>query len=1083
MAFDGTLKFDTSIDKSGFESGLAKLGSIAKAGMAAVTGAITAATGAMAALGTQALVAYADYEQLTGGVATLFGAQDMSLEEYAQSVGKTVDAVKAEYDNLIAAQDSVMQNAAEAFRTAGLSQNEYMETVTSFSAALIASLYGDTAKAAQVADRAIVDMADNANKMGSSMESIQNAYQGFAKQNYTMLDNLKLGYGGTKSEMARLLADAEKLSGIHYNLDSYADIVEAIHVIQTEMYISGISAEEAAELVASGALTEEEAFARMGTTAKEAATTIQGSVGATKAAFANLLVGIADDEQDFEKLVDDLVSSSTTAAGNILPRVETIIGGIGKMISSLSGIAADMLVDLTAYVPDLIEAGVSLIGAVADGLTQNAPAISQAVLDAGLMLVNGIMSATPDLIALTGELISTLIGGLTEHLPALADAAMKTGLSILSGITAHLPDIIETAKDIIKQIAEIMVQNIPLVADAAVQITGALLEAMLDPSVLTALLDAALQIILTLAQVILDNIPQVIELLSTLITNVIDFIIEAVPMLLDAAVQLFMAIVDALPEIIEALTKELPKILEAVVGIIPQLAQAITKALPQIINAVTQALPIVIQALIKALPGIIRTLIDAILLFDTQMLDAAIQLFDALLEALPVVVETLIPMIPEIITELANILTEAAPQLLDAAITLFMAIVDAIPGVIDSLVSYFGEMLSIVTEWLGNIFATVKTGFTNMVTNAKQLASDLVDGAMQFLDELPGKIGHMIGEALGHIVQFAIDAPQKATELAEEFVENVVEFFSELPGKVKEWLDSTIEKVKQFAADLAKKGEEGAADLVKKVTEGVSELPGKMLETGKNIVSGLWNGITSMGGWLRDQISGFAGGILDGFKESFGIASPSKVMRDSVGKYLAQGLGVGFIDEIPQIGKEALKAFSDIRIPTVSFETEWDIPDPPNPEPVHIEAPEIDLPELKVDIPEIELPELHVDVPEFEIPELPELTIHAAEIEAPEIQLRSDKLPQIDSDAVRMLQTVRDYTASDFVQPSPTSEITNNYYSSTTNNRTDGAQPIINVHVHLDAEMDGDKIAEKVAEKVDILQGEAITMDERGTAH
>ena len=167
MAFDGTLKFDTSIDKSGFEAGLSKIGSIAKTGMAAVAGAITAATGAMAALGAKALTAYADYEQLTGGVATLFGAQDMSLEEYAQSVGKTVDAVRGEYDSLIAAQKDVMQNAASAFRTAGLSQNQYMDTVTSFSAALIASLDGDTAKAAKVADKAIIDMADNANKMGS----------------------------------------------------------------------------------------------------------------------------------------------------------------------------------------------------------------------------------------------------------------------------------------------------------------------------------------------------------------------------------------------------------------------------------------------------------------------------------------------------------------------------------------------------------------------------------------------------------------------------------------------------------------------------------------------------------------------------------------------------------------------------------------------------------------------------------------------------------------------------------------------------------------------------------------------------
>ena len=181
MAFDGTLKFDTKIDQSGFESGLSKIGSIAQKGMAVVAGAVTAAAGAMAAIGVKALEAYADYEQLTGGVATLFGAQDMSLEQYAKSVGKSTDAAKAQYDKLLAAQSAVLGNASKAFKTAGLSQNAYMETVTSFSAALIASLKGDTEKAARVADTAITDMADNANKMGSSMESIQNAYQGFAK--------------------------------------------------------------------------------------------------------------------------------------------------------------------------------------------------------------------------------------------------------------------------------------------------------------------------------------------------------------------------------------------------------------------------------------------------------------------------------------------------------------------------------------------------------------------------------------------------------------------------------------------------------------------------------------------------------------------------------------------------------------------------------------------------------------------------------------------------------------------------------------------------------------------------------------
>lgn len=1087
MAFDGTLKFDTSIDKSGFEAGLSKLGGIAKAGMAAITGAITAASGAMAALGTKALEAYADYEQLIGGVETLFGDVSGSLraigqqaldemsddvweklgqqvydnagafKEWENDVGSSMDAVadaitfgigtaSADMDGFVKhltdsyqmnaddaqamadavsaainsniddlgnyaesmsdipnAAQMVADNAGKAFRTAGLSQNEYMETVTSFSAALISSLDGDTVKAAQIADKAIVDMADNANKMGSSMESIQNAYQGFAKQNYTMLDNLKLGYGGTKDEMERLLLDAEKISGIEYNLDSYADIVEAIHVVQTEMHISGISAEEAAELVASGALTEEEAFARMGTTAKEASTTIQGSVSMTKAAFSNLLVGIADDTQDFDKLVDDLVDSATAAASNILPRVETIIGGLGKLISSMSSIAADMIVSLTGYIPDLIAAGVSLIDAITEGLIQNAPAIATAALDAGLALLEGIFSILPDLISFNSQLIVTLAESLKEH----------------------LPDIVDTAKNIVTEIATALVENIPLVADAAVQVIGALLEVLLDPTVLTAVLDAALQIILTLAQALLDNIPLIIEIISTLITNVIDFIIAAVPMLLDAAVQLFMSIVDALPQIIDALTKELPKILDAVVGMIPQIVQAITKALPLIISAITQAIPVVIQALVKALPQIINALIDALLAMDTQLLDAAIQLLYAILDALPVIAEALMEAMPVIIEAIVNLLIEAAPKILEASFTMFMALVEALPEVIEKLAEYFGEMFDLISEWIDDIFTNVvdaiSSWFSRMIADAKQAASDLVIGAMQFLDELPGKIGYMLGSAIGHIVQFAQEAPAKAKEAASEFLDNVVEFFQELPGKAKEWLDNTIEKVVSWASDLARKGKDGADDLVRKVVDGISVLPQKMFDAGRNLVEGLWNGITGMGNWLRDKISGFASGIIAGFKDAFDINSPSKVMRDSVGKYIAQGIGVGFTEEIPEVGKAALDAFSDLKLPDIDMNVSTDIPKP--------------------------------------------------------------KMPHIDGDAVNLIRTFNDRPDSGIVQPSPTSEITNNYTYTTTNNRTDGSQPIINVHIHAETEMDGEKVAELVAEKVDILQGETVEMDERGTAH
>ena len=755
MAFDGTLKFDTAIDQSGFEKGLSSLGGLAKKGMAAVAGAITAASGAMAALGTKSLEAYADYEQLTGGIATLFGAQDMSIEEYAQSVGKSVDTVRSEYESMIAAQNDVMNNAAAAFRTAGLSQNEYMETVTSFSAALISSLDGDTAKAAEIADRAIVDMSDNANKMGSSMESIQNAYQGFAKQNYTMLDNLKLGYGGTKSEMERLLADAQAISGIEYNIENYADVVEAIHVIQSEMHISGITAEEAAELVASGALTEEEAFARMGTTAKEASTTIQGSLGAAKAAFSNLLVGIADDEQDFEKLVDDLVSSTATAAENILPRVETIIGGAGKMISSLSGVAADMIVSLAGYLPDLISAGSELIGAVADGLTQNTPAIASAVLDAGLVLVDGIISVVPDLVSAAAQCITQLVRGFTANAPKLHESARTMITEIVTSLTSNTDE----------------------------------------------LLTAALELVTVLAEELVNDLPVLVEAALTLISSIAEFIGSHAEDIIDAALK--------------------------------------------------------------------------------------------------------------ILTLLAGMLIQNAPELLSAVVQIGAELLKAIADGASQLLSYAASWWS---ETAGNALDSLAEWLDSMIGSAVQGAKDFVDGAMEFLEKLPELLGEMLGNAIAAVARWAADMVSSAKNTAESFLNSVRDFFSRLPETAKRWLDNTVSRVADWARNLKEKGKSAAKDLVDSVVNGIASLPEKMLDAGKNLVQGLWNGITGAANWLKDKISEFGQGIINGFKSAFGIASPSKVMRDSVGRYIAEGVGVGFMEEIPEVGADVVKAFSGIRL-------------------------------------------------------------------------------------------------------------------------------------------------------------------------
>ena len=333
---------------------------------AAGVGLSAAATG-VAALSKQALEAYADYEQLVGGVETLFGSSASVVEAYA----------------------------AQAYQTAGLSANAYMESVTGFSASLLQSLGNDTQAAAEYANTAMVDMSDNANKMGTDMTSIQNAYQGFAKQNYTMLDNLKLGYGGTKEEMERLISDANKVKEANgemadLSIDSFADIVEAIHIIQTEMGITG-------------------------TTAEEASTTIQGSVNSMKAAWQNLLVGIADDSQDFDALMDQFVDSVGTAASNILPRIQTILSGIGKLVTELAPIIAEALPTLiTSVLPDLLNAATSLLTAFVDAVAASLPTIA------------------PQLVSASITIVTTIADAIASNGPALLQAAMDTIYTVLT---------------------------------------------------------------------------------------------------------------------------------------------------------------------------------------------------------------------------------------------------------------------------------------------------------------------------------------------------------------------------------------------------------------------------------------------------------------------------------------------------------------------------------------------------------------------------------------------------------------------------------------------------------------------------
>ena len=531
------------------EGKFSKLGGTLKTVGVAMGACVAAAAAAAVSLGKAVIEAYGEYEQLVGGVDTLFQESSGKLQEYA----------------------------ANAYKTAGMSANDYMSTVTSFSASLIQSLGGDTEAAVKYADMAITDMADNANKMGTDIGLIQNAYQGFAKQNYTMLDNLKLGYGGTKEEMERLLADATAISGIEYDISSYADVVSAIHVIQESMGVAGA-------------------------TAAEAEHTIEGSLNSMKAAVANLVVGFGDADADIEQLCTNVVDAFQDVLTNITPIIENIISALPTALNALLETVGELL-----------------------------PTLLETVVDLFSQVLNTLLTLLPELIPVVIQAVLTIVNTLIENLPLLVEAAIQIVMSLVQGIAQALPTLIPTAVQAVITIVQSLIDSLPMILDAALQLITGLADGLL--AAIPVLIAALPEIILSIINFILDAIPQIIEtgiqLLTSLVAalpEIITAIVEAIPQIISGIIE---AVLSAIPQIIQAgidllisLVKALPQIITTIVSAIPDIISGI-------VNAVINNIPLIVQAgidlltsLIKNLPTIIVEIVKAIPQIITGIVNA-----------------------------------------------------------------------------------------------------------------------------------------------------------------------------------------------------------------------------------------------------------------------------------------------------------------------------------------------------------------------------------------------------------------------------------------------------------------------------
>lgn len=577
------------------------LANLASAGIQAAISGLKNLGAAVINVGKQAIEAYSENEQLVGGVQTLFKDSAGIVQDYANN----------------------------AYKAAGMSANEYMNTVTSFSASLIQSLGGDTKAAAELGNTAVQDMSDNANKMGTDIGSIQQTYQSLARGNYAMLDNLKLGYGGTKQEMERLMADAEKLTGEHYTVGDFGDTVKAIHAVQTQMGITG-------------------------TTAKEASTTIEGSMNAMKASWQNLLAGMSDSGANMDGLIKNLVDSVNTFAGNIMPRIAPLINGMVTTAVQLLPQAVNMLTNqllplITAQVPNIVS-----------GLSQ----VMQAVVAALPQIMSALTAALPQIV----EALLTL-------LPQLIDAGMQMLTSLIQGITEALPTLIGMLPTIVQQVSSVILTNLPMI------------------------IQAGIQMLIALTNGLVEALPQLIQMLPGIVMQITNVLLDNLPLIIEAGIQILIALIEGL-----------------------------TQAIPQ-----------------------------------------------------------LIAMLPGIVIKIAGTLSAHLPEILS-------------------------------------------TGHKMMV----KLADGIVSG-------------------VGNVIK-------------------------------------------------------GAGKIVSEIIKALKEAPERVLDIGKQIVEGLWQGIKNSIGWLRDKISGWVSGIMKDIKGFFGIHSPSRLMRDEVGKYLADGIGVGFEDEMGAVSKQMIDA-------------------------------------------------------------------------------------------------------------------------------------------------------------------------------
>lgn len=773
----------TNSSTDGFTVMKGVLANLATDVLESVIGGVKQLGSAFVEVGKQSLDAYGDFEQLEGGVKKIFG------DDAAQEV---------------------MKNANRAYTTAGMSANDYMETVTGFSASLLQGLAGDTQKAVEYADMAIQDMSDNANTFGTDMSSIQNAYMGFAKGNFSMLDNLKLGYGGTQKEMFRLMSDAQELDSTFdaiFSLDGkghleadFHDMLKAINIVQKNMNITG-------------------------TTAKEAATTIQGSTNSMKAAWANMVTGIANENANFEELTNNFMSTLITedgkggVLGTIVPRISIIVGGIAKALQTL--------------LPQLVQ---TVLPIIADNLPVIVTAISNTL--------NAIVGLLPTILPMISAMIPQIINTLVGLVPTLADAGVKLIMGLANGMSEAMPDLISMIPSLIMDLVGILTSNLRPLVSAGMDILWSLWAGLSEA--LPELASKIPEIIDTIVSALLDNLVLILDVGYQLLMELLFGIINAMPKLLEEIPQIISSIVNVLD-------KNGDKLMEEGGSLLSQLIDGLSRSIPQ---------------LISFLPEIINTIVTTLATNLPQIVDAGVQVLLALIGGLMDTLPSLIDYIPTIVTTIIDVITNNLPTIIEASVRIMTALIDgliqALPQLIEANYRILMAFIDAIVENLPQIWEAGKKILKSLLDGINAMLDKLVELGMTLiielgkallngLDSLLDTVSEMAAEVIVAFGKTFIEQSKKAYNWGKDLIQGLINGIKSMIHAVGDAVSDIADKIASFLhfsrpdVGALREYEEWMPDMLGGMSESLKRSTPQLMGQIKELANGINDAMTLEG--------------------------------------------------------------------------------------------------------------------------------------------------------------------------------------------------------------------------------------------